>query len=394
MDPHTGHCNEMGTASSMACLVEALGMTLPGSASIPAVYARRAARAEEIGARAVGLALEELRPSSILTDAAFANAITVLAALGGSTNAIVHLLALSGRVGAGLTLDRFDEISARTPLLVDVRPAGAGLFSDFDQAGGVPALLTALSPLLQTGALTVAGTPLADAFGDAPVPDDGVIRSLDRPLKPAGGLAVVRGSLAPSGAVVKVTAASPELLHHRGPAVVFDGVEDVANRIDDPELDVTAASVLVLRNAGPNRCTRHAEWGMIPVPQRLLKAGVTDMVRVSDARMSGTAFGTCVLHVAPESAAGGPLRSVRDGDPIVLDLSLAGSISTSPPRSSRDARPRTRLLSPATTWLRRHVLGTRDAGRPGIDFDFLTNTSGDPPRGPALGLFHGWVGGW
>ena len=393
--PTPGHCNEMGTASTMSCLVEALGMTLPGSASIPAVYARRAARAEEIGARAVGLALEGLRPSSILTDAAFANAITVLAALGGSTNAIVHLLALAGRVGVRLTVDRFDEISAQTPLLVDVRPAGAGLLSDFDQAGGVPALLTALSPLLQTDALTVAGTPLGDVIAGAAQPDGDVIRRLDQPLKPAGGLAVVRGSLAPNGGVVKVSAASPELLHHRGPAVVFDGIEDVANRIDDPDLDITSDSVLVLRNAGPIGAPGMPEWGMIPIPQRLLKAGVTDMLRVSDARMSGTGFGTCVLHVTPESAAGGPLAAVRDGDPVVLDLESRRLDLDIPAeelaqRLADDAAPHARYRRGYGAMYLAHVMQADQ----GCDFDFLTNTPGDRPRDLPYGLFHGWVGGW
>jgi dihydroxy-acid dehydratase len=393
--PTTGHCNEMGTASTMSCLVEALGMTLPGSASIPAVYARRTARAPEIGSRAVEIALEGLRPSSILTDAAFANAVTVLAALGGSTNAIVHLLALAGRVGVGLTLDRFDSVAAETPLLVDVRPAGAGLLSDFDQAGGVPALLSALSPLLQTDAMTVAGKPLAETIAGSEGPDGKVIRTLEQPLKPAGGLAVVRGSLAPDGAVVKVGAASPELLRHRGPAVVFDGIEDVANRIDDLTLDVNADSVLVLRNTGPIGAPGMPEWGMIPIPQRLLKAGVTDMVRVSDARMSGTGFGTCVLHVAPESAAGGPLAAVRDGDPIVLDVESRRLDLDIPPeelarRLDEDTAPPARFSRGYGAMYSAHVMQADQ----GCDFDFLVNGAGDRPSELPYGLFHGWVGGW
>jgi dihydroxy-acid dehydratase len=393
--PTPGHCNEMGTASTMSCLVEALGMTLPGSASIPAVYARRAARAEEIGARAVEIAREGLRPSSILTDAAFANAITVLAALGGSTNAIVHLLALAGRVGVGLTLDRFDEIAARTPLLVDVRPAGASLLSDFDQAGGVPALLTALSPLLETDALTIAGTSLADFMAGAAAPDGRVIRTLEQPLKPVGGLAVVRGSLAPNGGVVKVSAASPALLQHRGPAVVFDGIEDVANRIDDPSLEVTPDSVLVLRNAGPIGAPGMPEWGMIPIPQRLLQAGVTDMVRVSDARMSGTGFGTCVLHVAPESAVGGPLAAVRDGDPIVLDVE-SRRLDLDVPAEELARRLRDAAAPPAR-YARGYgamYLAHVTQADQGCDFDLLANSAGDRPRDLPYGLFHGWVGGW
>ncbi len=393
--PTTGHCNEMGTASTMSCLVEALGMTIPGSASIPAVYARRAARAEAIGTRAVEIALEDLRPSRVLTEAAFANAITVLAALGGSTNAIVHLLALAGRVGVRLTLDRFDEIAARTPLLVDVRPSGESLLGDFDQAGGVPALLTALSPLLETDALTITGGSLADAMASATAPNGGVIRSLDQPLKPAGGLAVVRGNLAPNGGVVKVSAASADLLHHRGPAVVFDGIEDVANRIDDPGLDVTPDSVLVLRNVGPIGAPGMPEWGMIPIPQRLLKAGVTDMVRVSDARMSGTGFGTCVLHVAPEAAAGGPLAIVRDGDPVILDvrsrrLDLDVPADELAQRLTDFAAPPARYARGYGAMYLAHVTQADE----GCDFDFLAKCSGESPRDLPYGLFHGWVGGW
>ena len=300
--PTTGHCNEMGTASTMACLVEALGMTLPGAASTPAVYAKRSAIAEDIGARAVGLATEGPRPSEILTAEAFDNAITVLVAIGGSTNAILHLLAIARRVGIELPLARFDEIARRTPVLVNVRPSGEHLFHHFDQAGGVPALLAKLAPLLNRGATTVGGQSVQQVIDRAPEADPEVIRSLDDPLKPAGGMAVVSGSLAPLGAVVKVSAASPELLEHRGRAVVFDGIEDVIARIDDPTVDIDATSVLVLRNVGPVGAPGMPEWGMIPIPQRLLRQGVADMVRISDARMSGTAFGTCVLHVAPESA--------------------------------------------------------------------------------------------
>jgi dihydroxy-acid dehydratase len=393
--PTAGHCNEMGTASTMACLVEALGMTLPGAASTPAVFARRSAIAEEIGARAVGLAREGLRPSKILTLAAFENAITVLIAVGGSTNAILHLLALARRVGIELPLERFDEIAQRTPVLVNVRPAGEHLFQDFDQAGGVPALLARLAPLLDGDALTVGPPSVRHVIDRAPEADPNVIRPLEEPLKPTGGLAVVRGSLAPLGAVVKVSAASPELLEHRGPAVVFDGIEDVIARIDDETLPISKDSVLVLRNVGPVGAPGMPEWGMIPLPQRLLREGITDVVRISDARMSGTAFGTCVLHVAPESAVGGPLSLVRDGDPIVLDVHARRidlDISEKElAERRRDAGP------PASRYARgygamyvRHVTQADQ----GCDFEFLSAAPDDPVDDLPYGLFSGWVGGW
>ena len=393
--PTTGHCNEMGTASTMACLVEALGMTLPGAASTPAVYAKRSAIAEDIGARAVGLATEGPRPSEILTAEAFDNAITVLVAIGGSTNAILHLLAIARRVGIELPLARFDEIARRTPVLVNVRPSGEHLFHHFDQAGGVPALLAKLAPLLNRGATTVGGQSVQQVIDRAPEADPEVIRSLDDPLKPAGGMAVVSGSLAPLGAVVKVSAASPELLEHRGRAVVFDGIEDVIARIDDPTVDIDATSVLVLRNVGPVGAPGMPEWGMIPIPQRLLRQGVADMVRISDARMSGTAFGTCVLHVAPESAVGGPLSLVRDGDVIVLDVNSRRLDLDVP--EDEIARRRANTPRPASRYARgygamyvNHVTQA-DAG---CDFDFLSTAGEDPVGDLPYGLFSGWVGGW
>src|SRR6266550_2672480 len=260
---------------------------------------------------------EQLRPSQVLTADAFDNAITVLEAIGGSTNAVIHLLALAGRVGVALTLDRFDEISRRTPVLANLRPSGEFLVEHFHHAGGVQALLKELEPLLNVSALTVTGRTLADGFASAQVRDRSVIAALDAPLASEGGIAVLRGSLAPDGAVIKRSAASASLLDHRGPAVVFEDVYDVAARIDDPSLEIGSDSVLVLRNSGPKGGPGMPEWGQLPIPSRLLRKGVTDLVRVSDARMSGTSFGTVVLHVAPESAAGGPLRAVEDGDPIV-----------------------------------------------------------------------------
>ncbi|MHB8468300.1 MAG: dihydroxy-acid dehydratase [Gaiellaceae bacterium] len=392
--PSFGHCNEMGTASTMAALVEALGMSLPGTASIPAVDAARARAAEATGARAVELAREGPSPSRILTPEAFDNAITVLMAIGGATNAVVHLLALAGRVGVPLTLDRFHQLSQCTPLLVNVRPSGEHLIEQLHHAGGIRAVLRELAPRLHGDALTVAGGTLADGFAGAEVLDRGVIAALDAPLAAQGGIAVVRGSLAPDGALIKRSAASPGLLRHRGPAVVFEDVYDVAARIDDPALDVGPDSVLVLRNAGPRGGPGMPEWGQLPIPKKLLRRDVTDLVRVSDARMSGTAFGTVVLHVAPESAAGGPLRAVRDGDPIVLDVDEQRlDLDLAPAEIER----RLAELAPVAPKYRRgygalyleHVLQANE----GCDFDFLRADGAAPQREP-LGLLSGWVGGW
>jgi dihydroxy-acid dehydratase len=393
--PSYGHCNEMGTASTMASLVEALGMCLPGTASIPAVDAARVRASEATGARAVELAREGPAPSQILTAEAFDNAITVLMSIGGGTNAVVHLLALAGRVGVPLTLDRFHELSRRTPLLVNVRPSGEHLIEQLHRAGGVRAVLRELAPLLDGDALTVTGGTLAAGFAGAEVLDRGVIAPLDAPLAAEGGIAVVRGSLAPDGALIKRSAASPSLLWHRGPAVVFEDVYDVAARIDDPGLDVGPDSVLVLRNAGPKGGPGMPEWGQLPIPKKLLEQGVTDVVRVSDARMSGTAFGTVVLHVAPEAAAGGPLRAVRDGDTIVLDVDGQGlDLDVSAAEVAR----RLAELGPAEPKYRRgygalyldHVLQANE----GCDFDFLRARPGEPPEREPYGLLSGWVGGW
>ena len=393
--PSRGHCPEMGTASTMATLVEGLGMTLPGGAAIPAMDSRRMQVAEEIGARAVGLAVERLRPSQVMTAEAFDNAITLLAAVGGGTNAVVHLLALAGRVGVPLTLDRFGEVASQTPLLVNVRPSGEHLVEQLHHAGGVPAVLKELAPLLHGEALTVTGKPLADGFATAEALDRDVVATLDAPLGPPGAISVVRGSLAPSGALVKRSAASQRLLRHRGPALVFEDVYDVAARIDDPALDVTPETVLVLRNSGPKGGPGMPEWGQIPIPSKLLSAGVTDMVRVSDARMSGTAFGTVVLHVAPESAAGGPLRALRDGDEIELDVD-AGLLDVDVPGAEIAAR--LERLGPAEPRYRRgygalfldHVLQADE----GCDFDFLRARPDDPEETEPYGLLSGWVGGW
>jgi dihydroxy-acid dehydratase len=319
--PTGGTCMVMGTASTMACVTEALGMMLPGGATPPSGSGDRLRNAAASGRRAVGLAREGLRPSSILTGEAFRNALKVLAAVSGSTNAVIHLTAVAGRAGIQLTLDDFHEVSARVPVLVDCKPVGSGYMEDLDRAGGLPALLKALEPLLEPSCKGVSGRALGETLAGVPPPGawQSTIRPLDRPLAGPGALATLYGSLAPDGAVIKVAAATPSLLRHRGPAVVFDSPEDLAKRIDDPSLPVCPESVMVLRNAGPVGAGM-PEAGSLAIPRRLAAAGVRDMVRVTDGRMSGTAFGTVVLHCSPEAAAGGPLALVRDGDPIELDV--------------------------------------------------------------------------
>jgi dihydroxy-acid dehydratase len=315
-----GHCMVMGTASTMNSLIEALGIAVPGNGAIPAPDMRRRRLATAAGRQIVQLVRDGTRMSSILTREAFENAITLLSALGGSTNAIVHLPAIAGRVGIDLPLELFDQISRRTPLIANMRPAGIYQMEDLFYAGGIPAVLRQLLPLLHGDAPSVTGRTLAENVAGAEIQDADVIRSMDDPLQPEGGTAVLRGNLAPDGAVIKHAAATPELLTHRGRAVVFRDIDDLRARIDAPDLDVTEDDVLVLRNVGPVGGPGMPEVGNFPVPGKLLKQGVRDMVRISDARMSGTAFGTIVLHVAPESAIGGPLALVRDGDEIELDV--------------------------------------------------------------------------
>ena len=393
--PSAGHCPEMGTASTMSSLVEALGMALPGSASIPAVDARRYAMAETTGRRAVEMAWEGLRPSRILTSAAFENAITLLMALGGSTNAVVHLLALAGRVGVDVQLRTFDEISRRTPMIANVRPSGEHLVEQLFHAGGVPAVMKELESLLHVEAVTVTGRTVQENIGSARVLDRNVIATVEAPFQPAGAIAVLRGSLAPQGAIIKQSAATKELLKHRGLAVVFDDVYDLAARIDDPDLKVDASSVLVLRNAGPKGGPGMPEWGQLPIPQKLLKQGVSDMVRLSDARMSGTSFGAVVLHVAPESAVGGPLGVVRDGDPILLDVE-ARRLDLEIP--TRELEERLARYQPRPPVYRRgygamyleHVMQADQ----GCDFDFLRRIPGEPFETQPLGLVGGPIGGW
>jgi len=394
--PSFGHCNELGTASTLAGVVEALGMCLPGTAAIPAVDARRAAAAERTGSRAVELATTDVAPERILTAAAFENAITLLMAIGGSTNAVIHLLALAGRVGVELDLERFDEIARRTPVLANLRPSGKHLFADFFRVGGVPALLNELRSLLDEDALLISGETMGEHLDTVSADADGdVIAPFASPRHEEGGMAVLRGNLAPRGALIKHIAASPELLQHRGRALVFEDMDDLVERIDDPDLPATPDSVLVLRHAGPIGAPGFPEWGMLPMPQRLLEQGVRDMVRISDARMSGTAFGTVVLHVAPEAAAGGPLAAVRDGDEIVLDTEqrrldlavpddeIARRLASMPPRPPAYRRGYGAMYLD-------HVTQADE----GCDFDFLRRLPGEPTETEPQGLLTGWIGGW
>jgi dihydroxy-acid dehydratase len=316
----TGHCMVMGTASTMNSLAEALGIALPGNGSIPAPDARRLRLAAAAGRRIVDLAREGIRPSQIMTRQAFENAMTLLCALGGSTNAVVHLPAIAGRLGIDLPLELFDEISRRTPLIANMRPSGRYQMEDLFHAGGISAILEQLSPLLHGEALTVTGRTLAENVAGAGIHNPEVIRPLENPLQPEGGMAVLRGNLATEGAVIKHAAATPRLLQHRGRAVVFQDMADLRARINSPDLEVVEDDVLVLKNVGPLGGPGMPEVGNFPIPHKLLKQGIRDMVRISDARMSGTAFGTIVLHVAPESAVGGPLAFVQDGDEIELDV--------------------------------------------------------------------------
>jgi dihydroxy-acid dehydratase len=373
MSRSAGHCMVMGTASTMASMAEALGITLPGNAAVPAADSRRLALAELAGRRAVEMATAGgPKPSEIFTAPAFDNAIRALMAIGGSTNAVIHLLALAGRAGVPLSLARFDELSRTTPFLLNLRPSGKYLMEDFFYAGGLPVVLKELLPLLHGGAPTVNGHSLADNVRDVRCWNEDVIRPLGLPLAPEGGLAILTGNLCPGGAVIKVSAASPQLLTHRGRAVVFEDHADLHRRIDDPALAIDEHSVLVLKHVGPRGAPGMPEWGAAPVPSRLLKKGVKDMVRISDARMSGTSYGTVVLHVAPESAAGGPLALVRDGDEIALDV----------PRRTLTLRvDDAELARRQAAWTPRPPHFTRGYGRlfldhvlqadQGCDFDFL-----------------------
>jgi dihydroxy-acid dehydratase len=373
MSRSAGHCMVMGTASTMASMAEALGMTLPGNAAIPAPDSRRLALAELSGRRAVEMARSGgPRPSQIMTAQAFDNAIRADMAIGGSTNAIIHLVAIAGRLGVPLPLSRFDELSKTTPFLVNLRPSGKYLMEDFFYAGGLPAVLRALLPLLHLDALTVNGRAMEDNVSTAPCWNEDVIRPLAVPLAAEGGTVILTGNLCPDGAVLKQSAASPHLLTHRGRAVVFEDHEDLHRRIDDPALPIDERSVLVLKHAGPKGAPGMPEWGAAPMPARLLRQGVKDMVRISDARMSGTSYGTVVLHVAPESAVGGPLALVRDGDEIELNVpgrTLTLRVSDEEVNRRRAAwRPRPPHFTRGYGKLfLDHVLQAND----GCDFDFL-----------------------
>jgi dihydroxy-acid dehydratase len=320
MSRSNGHCMTMGTASTMACVTEALGLTLPGGAAIPAVDSRRAGLAEAAGRKIVELVESDLKPSDILTREAFENAIRVLHAISGSTNAILHLIAYAGRVGVELPLRVFDELCESTPWLVNLKPAGDHLMEDFYYAGGLPAVMAQIADLLHLDALTVSGRTVGENIAGAEIVDPEVIRPATDPLDEGGSLVVLYGSLCPDGAVMKISAAQSDLLRHEGPAVVFENFRELAARVDDPDLEIDERSVMVLKNAGPVGAPGMPEWGHLPIPAKLLKRGVTDLLRISDARMSGTSYGAVVLHVAPESAAGGPLGLVENGDLIRLDV--------------------------------------------------------------------------
>jgi len=374
-----GHCNTMGTASTMGIMAEALGMTIPGIAGTPAPDSRLLEGAHEAGVLAVELALKNRTISQVITKESFHNAIVALAAIGGSTNAVVHLLAIAGRLGVPLTLDDFDRIGAGVPLLVNLQPAGEYLMEELFRAGGVLAVLDQVRDLLDPTAITVTGAPLVDALPNHPIWDNTVISDRGTPLQPDAGIAVLTGNLAPLGAIVKPAAASPELLTHRGRAVVFDSIEDLHARIDDPDLDVDASSVLVLRGCGPRGYPGMPEVANLPLPAKLLAAGVRDMVRICDGRMSGTAYGTVVLHVSPEAAVGGPLALVQDGDYIVLDvpgrrLELevpAEELSQRTPSAATVAA----FADPTRGWERLYVDHVTQAHL-GADLDFLAGSSG------------------
>ena len=378
MSRSNGHCMTMGTASTMACVTEALGLTLPGGAAIPAVDSRRAHLAETAGRQIVELVERDLRPSDILTRAAFENAIRALHAISGSTNAIIHLIAYAGRLGIELPLSLFDELCATTPWLVDLKPAGSHLMEDFYYAGGLPAVLEQIRDLLHLDAPTVTGRTVGENLDSVPteIVDEGVIRRRSNPLDAGGSLAVLRGNLCPDGAVMKISAADPRLLAHEGRAIVFEDIHDLAARVDDPDLEIGADSVMVLRNAGPVGAPGMPEWGHLPIPAKLLKRGVSDLLRLSDARMSGTSYGAVVLHIAPESAVGGPLALIATGDRIRLDVEartldvllddaeLAQRRSAWTPPARKDERGYRRLYQD-------HVLQANE----GCDLDFLRGRS-------------------
>ena len=374
-----GSCNTMGTASSVAMMVEALGLTLPGTSTHAENSPQRKEAAYETGRQIVEMTKNGWTPSKILTAGSFRNAIRVLQSCGGSTNAIIHLLALSGRVDGKLTLDQLNELGKGLSVIVDVEPSGSELIQAFDIAGGVPALISRITETFEGSELTALGNSWDENL--APAIEGSVIKTLSEPIYPKPAFAVVSGSLAPNGALIKVSAASEELLVHSGPAVVFNGYEDMRTRIDDETLPITKDSVLILNNCGPVGVPGMPEWGMIPIPKRLLAQGVTDMVRISDARMSGTSFGTCILHVSPESAVGGPLAIVKDGDLVAVDipagkLDLLISDSEREARMSAWSRPISSHLRGWPALYQQHVLQAEE----GCDLDFLRPTSPEMRR--------------
>lgn len=374
-----GHCNTMGTASTMGILAEALGMTLPGVAGTPAPDSRLLQAAHESGRRIVDMVKVDLKPSQVITKASFENAILALSAVGGSTNAVVHLLAIAGRLGVSLTLEDFDRIGSRIPLLVNLQPAGKFLMEDFHRAGGLSAVFKQIESLINPSAITVTGKPITETMSSGEIYDSSVISTLQAPIRKEAGIAVLRGNLAPNGAVIKPAAASPALLQHSGPAVVFDSIEDFHLRIDSPELDVTPDSVLVLRGCGPKGYPGMPEVANMKIPKKLISLGVTDMVRICDGRMSGTAYGTVILHVSPESAAGGPLSKIRTGDIIQLDVS-ARSISVKLSDAELSSRSSSQLAAnsyanPERGWQRMYIDHVNQADK-GADLDFLVGSSG------------------
>ncbi len=376
--PTAGTCMVMGTASTMACIAETLGMSLPGAAAIPAVHAERFRLAEATGAQAVQMASNGPRPEAILTAQAFTNALILLHAIGGSTNALIHLTAVAARCGVRIDLDRFDALGRDVPVLVDLKPTGQHYMEHLHEAGGVNAILRELAPLLHLDVPTVTGKTLREVIAASEVVSaQQVVRPLRDPIFPSGGIAVLRGNLAPGGAVIKQSSATPSLLTHTGRAVVFDSLDDLAARIDDPGLDVLPDDVLVLRNAGPRGAPGMPEAGYIPIPKKLARQGVKDMVRISDARMSGTAFGTIVLHVVPEAAVGGPLALARTGDRIRLDVGTRALELCVTPEELAERRALLSLTLPDAmdSGYRRLYLGHVLQADEGCDFDFMTPRS-------------------
>ena len=374
-----GHCNTMGTASTMGILAEALGITLPGVAGTPAPDSRLLQAAHNSGRRIVEMVAADLKPTDIMTKASFENAIITLASIGGSTNAVVHLLAIAGRLGLDLTLNDFDRVGSRIPLLVNLQPAGKYLMEDFYRAGGLGAVFSQLSQVLNSEAITVTGKSITSTIDDGEIFDPEVIKTFDAPLQKEAGIAVLHGNIAPLGAVIKPSAASPALLKHSGPALVFESYEDFHGRIDSDDLDVTADSVLVLRGCGPKGYPGMPEVANMKIPGKLVELGVTDMVRICDGRMSGTAYGTVILHVAPESAAGGPLSKIKSGDIIELDVP-ARTINVKLSDSELNSRPVSALTenayaSPDRGWQRLYIDHVMQADT-GADLDFLVGTSG------------------